>query len=244
LKVNSNIQRFLLTLSGAVALMLVLVPGAAFAAAGSGTAPHTAPASSTASARGTHSQAITPHPRCTQNGVAVSGGFCAVPAHESVQTHVQLNAAGLEDLGIVFIHNYKYPVYVVTLQPSDGGGRHANHLYMWADNGWSTQKWEMYYDPSNSTYVFQSKNNGKCINVPGSSSTPGTQLIVYSCDGYPNDERFYRGSVGGSIEEQIKTYYNANRFLSIGSDFPGNGAWVIIYNFTGSVEQYWTMQDE
>jgi hypothetical protein len=186
---------------------------------------------------------MTPHQGCPRNGVAVSGGFCAVPAHASTRARGQLNAASVRDLGIAFIHNYQYSDYVITLQPTDGSGRHANHLYMWRDNGWSTQKWEMYYDSGNSTYIFQSKYNGKCINVPGSSSTPGTQLIVYSCYGYPNDERFIRQAVPGSIQEQMKTYYNSNRYLSIGTSFPGNGAWVIIYNATRSVGQYWTVQD-
>ncbi len=221
MKIHSHVRRLLLVLSGAAALMLP-APLAAFAAAGNSAAPP---------------------PGCPRNGVAVSGGLCAVPAHASTRTHRQLNAAGLEDLGIAFIHNYQYSDYVITLQPADGSGRHANHLYMWRDNGWTTQQWEMYYDPGNSTYIFQSKNNGKCINVPGSSSTPGTQLIVYSCYGYPNDERFTRHVVPGSIQEQMRTYYNSNRFLSIGTGFPGNGAWVIIYNFTGSVGQYWTVQN-
>jgi hypothetical protein len=128
----------------------------------------------------------------------------------------------------------------ITLQPSNSSGRLANHLYMWAYNDWSTQKWYAYEYYSLDDYLFVSAYNGLCINVPRVSTTSGTQLIVYSCaaesggpGGEPKNEVFnaYAGkSFGGVAGTVFLPSYDSDLALGIGSGFPGNGPWVIVYS--------------
>lgn len=92
--------------------------------------------------------------------------------------------------GLVRLANSSYPKYVITVQPTNSNGRLTNRLYMWANNGWNSQ---VFYQWSyRNTYIrlYISQYNGKCISVPGASRKPGTQLIVYSCIGFPTNERF------------------------------------------------------
>ena len=92
--------------------------------------------------------------------------------------------------GPVRLANSSYPKYVITVQPTNGNGRLANRLYMWANNGWNTQVFYQWSYQNTYIRVYVSQYNSKCINVPGASGTPGTQLIAYSCMGLPINERF------------------------------------------------------
>jgi hypothetical protein len=138
--------------------------------------------------------------------------------------------------------------YDITLQPSSYSGRLANHLYMWANNDWNTQIWDVYQYNGGGIYLFVSEYNGLCINVPG-VSTSSVQLIVYSCSGgsvagVPKNEVFdgYTGS--SSPKGTVFTpSYDYDLAIGIGSNFPGNGAWVITYgrNFS-NYEENWAFE--
>lgn len=131
--------------------------------------------------------------------------------------------------GLVRLANSSYPKYVITVQPTNSNGRLTNRLYMWANNGWNSQ---VFYQWSyRNTYIrlYISQYNGKCISVPGASRKPGTQLIVYSCIGFPTNERFQSWKAG-----YLTPAYNSRLALAIGSSFPGNGAHVITYGLNPS----------
>jgi hypothetical protein len=158
------------------------------------------------------------------------GGLLVKPVTGSLSPHSMPNTPrAIIDYGWVYIVNYSQDTFAITVQPNNANGRLANHLYMWTNNGYTTQKFELLFDDSNSTYIFKSLYNSKCINVPGYSTTSGTQMIVYSCSGYPSNERFYGGDGCNGFCKILGLYYDDSLAISIGNNFPGDGAWVIIY---------------
>jgi hypothetical protein len=184
----------------------------------------------------TASQASTAGPSATGRSAtpALPGGLRVVKVPRSrAAAHPGL-ATGWEYQYSAFLINPKYD-YALTLQPSSSSGRLENHLYMWALNNWNTQEWAIYSYYNTNATIFVSAYNGLCINVPGVSTTSGTQLIAYTCTasaegpgGEAKNEVFQlgNGSAGGAV---FLLSYDYNLAISIGSNFPGNGAWVIIY---------------
>src|SRR5580700_6549931 len=132
----------------------------------------------------------------------LAGGVRAVPVPGSRKPAVTPDGLpnGWKYVNSIYFLNVDYD-YALTLQPTSSSGRLANHLYMWAFNDWNTQTWEVYEYITSNNYVFVSEDNGLCINVPGVSTTSGTQLIVYSCSGAPKNEVFneYFGNEGGIV---------------------------------------------
>lgn len=204
----------------------------AIAAILTATVPVTVPAYAGAGPQPSSPQAVRPDPQ----RLILPGGLRVKPGNGRLSPHSMPNALNITDYGWVYIVNYSQDTYAITDNQKNTGGRLANHLYMWVNNGWSTQKWELLYDSSNSTYIFKSLYDGHdggvahgCINVPGESRNQGTQLIVYSCSGYPNNERFNNFTYCNGYCHNLSLHYDGNLCLDIGNNFPGDGAWVITY---------------
>ena len=188
------------------------------------------------------------HKACPPHAVTLPGGLCAVHALGKRLADAP-NLGGLQDLGTVNIVNFSHDTYGITDNPTNVNGMLANHLYMWAisSQNWSTQIWTMWFDNSNDTYVFQSTYNGSlgnvhggvaygCINVPGVTKSSGVQLIVYSCSGIPNNERFIATPLASTsdLADELQANYSPYLKVGIGNNFPGNGPWVITWS--GSVD--------
>lgn len=156
--------------------------------------------------------------------INLPGGLRAVLVPGKARVDTRLNVPAQQQGCCYILLNSSYQQYAITDQPTNSNGRLANHLYMWQDNNWSTQRW-YYYFFTNNTYTFQSEYNGYCMNVPGYSTMPGTQMIIYPCNpGSPTaNEEFYSNGT------MIWPSYDTNLAIAIGSNFPGNGAWVMIY---------------
>jgi hypothetical protein len=201
------------------------------------------PVSAAVSVRSTDPGAAMPNPQ----GLILPGGLRAKPANGSLSPHRMPNAPqSIIDYGPVYIVNASQDTFAITVQPWDSNGRLANHLYMWTNSNYNTQQFDELYDTSNRTYIWKSVYNGLCINVPQSTSSSGIQLIVYSCNGYPANERFSLspGPINGcnTFCHLLEASYNTSVSIAIGNGFPvptGNGAWVITY---GSNNQNWKEQ--
>jgi hypothetical protein len=118
---------------------------------------------------------------------------------------------------------HKGTSYVMTVQPSNSDGRLKNHVYMWEDHNWSTQRWDEGYDSTRGVYWFKSQYNGYCLNVPGYSRSTGVQLIVYPC-GNDNNERFVKTYWVDIHAWEISVYYDQALDLF---GRAGNGRWVM-----------------
>jgi hypothetical protein len=168
--------------------------------------------------------------------LAPLGGLRAVQAP---RVHKAINApslpSGWQFVNSIYFLNVTYD-YAISVQPTTSDGRTKNDLYMWAFGRDNTQTWDVYQYLSSNAYLFVSAYNGLCINVPGVTTTSGTQLIVYSCaaqaggpGGEPKNEVFQEvvGNVHGDV---LLPSYDFNLAVGIGSGFPSNGPWVIIYS--------------
>jgi hypothetical protein len=199
------------------------------------------PASATSSPTSGH-QTVPSHDAIPRSGIKLPGGLRAIPETAKSRPQSSYLPSGIVNLGTVRIANYYQDAYVITVQPSDSNGRLANHLYMWNNNDWSTQQFNVLKNDNDNTFIFESLYNNECINVPGASNTSGVQMIVYSCAGYPVNESFVDISqciddTGASFCDIWRLYYNSYLALGVGSNFfdgnnptGGNGAWVISTN--------------
>lgn len=192
----------------------------------------TAQAASTSGASmapaGTHARAASAHSSCPQRALRLAGGLCAVPATGSRRAHLAQPASCVTDQGPVILVSLADTAYAITDQPTTANGRLANHLYMWANNNWSTQKFDLLFNSCNGTLQFRSDyNSNDCINVPGASRSSGVQLIIWPCGNYPNE--LFVAAIDDFSADNLLLSYDENLSVAIGSNFPGNGAFVITY---------------
>lgn len=177
---------------------------------------------------GTHPRAAGAHSSCPRRALRLAGGLCAVPAAGSRQGRRVSAASCVTDEGPVILVSQADTAYAITDQPTTASGRLANHLYMWVNNNWSTQKFDFWFNSCNNTIKFQSDyNTNDCINVPGASRSSGVQLIIYPCGNYANE--LFVASVDDFSADNFLLSYDENLSVAIGSNFPGNGAFVITY---------------
>jgi hypothetical protein len=170
--------------------------------------------------------------------LALPGGLRAVRVAGSPRSLSVL--PGWDNNGLVTLTSYDNENYAVTLQPTNSDGRIANDLYMWTFNDWSTQVFDQlfYAGGAEPDQVYVSQYNGECINVPGDSTMSGKQLIVYSCtagktlNGYSINAQFFANVT--AFYSVLELWYDNDLAMAIGSDFPGNGAYVITYGTNDS----------
>ena len=194
-------------------------------------------------------QASTAGPAATGRpaSLALPGGLqvVSVPGSRAAADSPSFPAGWVYN-GLVQLANWNNYSYVISVQPSNSSGRVANRLYMWANSDATTQYFYVWAhtEADSNVLVFQSEYNGDCINVPG-VSTHSTQLIVYPCQGGS-------GNISGIAENEVfdryglldaqsfTLSYDSSLALAIGSNFPGNGAWVISYgtNYSNPNEQW------
>jgi hypothetical protein len=77
---------------------------------------------------------------------------------------------------------------------------------------------------------------GKCVDVPNSTTTSGTQVQIYSCDGQAN-QAFTHNSTG----ELTVTDAGVTDCLDANGKGTTNGTKVIIYPCNGQSNQQWTL---
>jgi hypothetical protein len=188
----------------------------------------------------------TPAKVCAANAITLPGGLCGVRV-AGARSAAEPDLSGLEDIGTANIINSSHLGYGITDQPTTSDGRQANHLYMWTISAanWSTQRWTIWLDKSAGTYTFQSAYGGAsgglaygCINVPEFTKKSGVQLIVYSCSGVPDNERFFASS---GTSSSLQANYSPYPLIGIGSNFPGNGAWVISWTGAKNSNTLWSL---
>jgi hypothetical protein len=75
--------------------------------------------------------------------------------------------------------------------------------------------------------------SGRCVDVPGFSTTPGTALDLWDCNSGGNQSWNY------TAEMQLTVY--ADKCLTIGGDGSSAGSPVIIANCTGAANQAWEL---
>lgn len=193
---------------------------------------------------GTHSAAQ--QNSCPSNAIVLHGGFCAVPVHGSLRAwaRTQITAPDKSTFSVYIVNPYNNGDYVMTVQPTNSGGRRANNVYMWENFNYTTQRWTMGYDSTRQTYWFQSQYDGSggglshaCLNVPGSTRNTNVGLIVYQCGNY-NNERFNLVYDSLSGHDAIVPYYTVvtppNLCIGVGSGYPPHdGSTVITWTCPG-----------
>jgi ricin-type beta-trefoil lectin protein len=75
--------------------------------------------------------------------------------------------------------------------------------------------------------------SGRCIDVPGSSTTNGTQVALWDCHGNSNQRWTYTAS------RQLTVY--GNKCLDANNNGTANGTQVIIWDCNGQPNQQWTV---
>ncbi len=66
-----------------------------------------------------------------------------------------------------------------------GWGGNQSRIILWTCNGAGN---ELFEHTSNGEYVMVGNSYKYCIDDPGSSTKPGTALIMYSCHDGPNQQ--------------------------------------------------------
>jgi len=75
--------------------------------------------------------------------------------------------------------------------------------------------------------------SGRCLDVPGASTTNGTQIIVWDCNGRPNQQWTY------TVGKQLNVY--GNKCLDAYQNGTSNGTKVVIYDCNSGTNQQWTL---
>ena len=87
--------------------------------------------------------------------------------------------------------------------------------------------------PSRSNVTIVGTGSGRCIDVPGSSSTNGTQVQLWDCHGGTNQRWTY------TANRQLMVY--GNKCLDANGQGTSNGTAVIIWDCNGQTNQQWNV---
>jgi poly(3-hydroxybutyrate) depolymerase len=87
--------------------------------------------------------------------------------------------------------------------------------------------------PGGSNVTIVGTGSGRCIDVPGSSSTNGTQMQLWDCHGGTNQRWTY------SANRQLMVY--GNKCLDANGQGTSNGTAVIIWDCNGQSNQQWNV---
>ncbi|MEU6259623.1 glycoside hydrolase [Streptomyces sp. NPDC047043] len=86
-----------------------------------------------------------------------------------------------------------------------------------------------------STSTLKSAQSGKCLDDPGASTTDGTQVIIYACNGAANQNWTMTGA------GELRGY--GNKCLEAYGQGTANGTKVGIYTCNGGANQKWTLTE-
>jgi len=87
--------------------------------------------------------------------------------------------------------------------------------------------------PSRSNVMSAGAGSGRCIDVPGSSSTNGAQVQLWDCHGGTNQRYTY------TANRQLTVY--GNKCLDANGQGTSNGTAVIIWDCNGQTNQQWNL---
>jgi poly(3-hydroxybutyrate) depolymerase len=87
--------------------------------------------------------------------------------------------------------------------------------------------------PSRSNVMVVGTQSGRCIDVPGSSTSNGTQMQLWDCHGGTNQRWTYTAS------KQLTVY--GNKCLDASGQGTSNGTAVIIWDCSGQANQQWNL---
>jgi hypothetical protein len=101
--------------------------------------------------------------------------------------------------------------------------------------GWGLLKTEPVNDlpPAPPGEVLRGAGSGRCVDVPGFSTTSGTALDLWDCNGGGNQ------SWNWTSDKQLTVY--GNKCMTIGGDGASAGSPVIITDCTGAADQAWEL---
>jgi len=104
--------------------------------------------------------------------------------------------------------------------------------------GWGLLKTEPVNDlpPAPPGEVLRGVGSGRCVDVPGFSTSNGTALDLWDCNGGGNQT--WDSTAGGQL-----TVY-ADKCLTIGGDGASAGSPVVITDCTGAPNQAWQLNDD
>ncbi|MBO1332122.1 non-reducing end alpha-L-arabinofuranosidase family hydrolase [Streptomyces sp. VRA16 Mangrove soil] len=88
-------------------------------------------------------------------------------------------------------------------------------------------------DPGAGTGPIKGVASGRCLDVPGSSTTNNTQVQLYDCSGQPNQSWTYTAA------KQLKVF--GNKCLDAKAKGTANGTEVVIYDCNGGANQQWNI---
>jgi hypothetical protein len=85
--------------------------------------------------------------------------------------------------------------------------------------------------------------NGKCLGVAAGTMTPGTKVIVWPCNGEPDQKWVIGPGSGGSVIRNVK---DQAMCLSVAANVPTNQAHLVIWRCKGSdnADQRWDVFDD
>lgn len=87
--------------------------------------------------------------------------------------------------------------------------------------------------PGQTNVMITGTGSGRCVDVPGSSSTNGTQVQLWDCHGNPNQRWTY------TANRQLMTA--GNKCLAANNQGTGNGTAVVIWDCNGQAGQQWNV---
>jgi poly(3-hydroxybutyrate) depolymerase len=87
--------------------------------------------------------------------------------------------------------------------------------------------------PGQTNVMITGTGSGRCVDVPGSSSTNGTQVQLWDCHGNPNQRWTY------TANRQLTTA--GNKCLAANNQGTGNGTAVVIWDCNGQASQQWNL---
>ena len=101
--------------------------------------------------------------------------------------------------------------------------------------GWGLLKTEPVNDlpPAPPGEVLRGAGSGRCVDVPGFSTTSGTALDLWDCNGGGNQTWDW------TADRQLTVY--ANKCMTIGGDGASAGSPVVIADCTGAADQAWQL---
>jgi hypothetical protein len=80
---------------------------------------------------------------------------------------------------------------------------------------------------------------GECLGVQGGDMTNGTPIVIWTCNGHPDQTWDIVGGSGGSGFVQLRNSQNTNKCLGVQAAATANGSKLVIWDCNASSDQEW-----
>lgn len=171
-----------------------------------------------------------------------TGAIMAVVGLAGVQSAAAQTPGGDKTVEVLGTYTWANSVSGKCLAVSGGVMANGTPVIQWPCNGNPDQSWEVNdISQGNTDYqLFRSgKNRAFCLAVPGSSTAPNTQLIIWNCNGNPDqywDPIYVSTSRGG---RWVMENFATEQVAAVAGSSTADGARVVQWPYTANWDQYW-----